>query len=191
MGFLSIRALLQASSRAKHSFLQEKWPEQQLCSLLFRDEFAIAGVTWSHHIILSPLSNSSLEEGVTIHSSILAWRISWTEEPGGLQSMASQTVRHNWSEGMPVRKEQVLKRFLQRWCEFSQKCSPMQSMGLQKVGHSWVTKQQILKKTIRIWLCSLRATALHKAVIDSVKNPILYSQQNKFHTLQRGKPSSS
>ena len=31
------------------------------------------------------------------HSSILAWRIPWTEEPGGLQSMGSQRVRHNWA----------------------------------------------------------------------------------------------
>ena len=30
------------------------------------------------------------------HSSILAWRIPWTEEPGGLQSTGSQRVRHNW-----------------------------------------------------------------------------------------------
>ena len=31
-----------------------------------------------------------LEKGMATHSSILAWRISWTEEPGGLQSMGSQ-----------------------------------------------------------------------------------------------------
>ena len=36
-----------------------------------------------------------LEEGMATHSSILAWRISWTEEPGGLQSIASQRVRHD------------------------------------------------------------------------------------------------
>ena len=36
-----------------------------------------------------------LVEGVATHSSILAWRIPWTEEPGGLQSMGSQRVRHN------------------------------------------------------------------------------------------------
>ena len=36
-----------------------------------------------------------LEKGMAAHSSILAWRISWTEEPGGLHSMASQRVRHN------------------------------------------------------------------------------------------------
>ena len=36
-----------------------------------------------------------LEEGVAAHSSILAWKIPWTEEPGGLQSMGSQRVQHN------------------------------------------------------------------------------------------------
>ena len=36
-----------------------------------------------------------LKEGVATHSSILAWRIPWTEEPGGLQSMGLQRVRRN------------------------------------------------------------------------------------------------
>ena len=36
-----------------------------------------------------------LEEGMAAHSSILAWRIPWTEESGGLQSMGSQRVRHD------------------------------------------------------------------------------------------------
>ena len=35
-----------------------------------------------------------LEKGTATHSSILAWRIPWTVEPGGLQSMGSQNVRH-------------------------------------------------------------------------------------------------
>ena len=37
-------------------------------------------------------------EGITTHSSILAWRIPWTEEPGGLQSIGSQRVRHDYSD---------------------------------------------------------------------------------------------
>ena len=37
-----------------------------------------------------------LEKGMATHSSILAWRIPWTEEPGRLQSMGSQRVRHDW-----------------------------------------------------------------------------------------------
>ena len=36
-----------------------------------------------------------LEKGMATHSSILAWRIPWTEESGRLQSMGSQRVRHN------------------------------------------------------------------------------------------------
>ena len=36
-----------------------------------------------------------LENGMATHSSILGWRIPWTEEPGGLQSMGSQRVGHN------------------------------------------------------------------------------------------------
>ena len=35
-----------------------------------------------------------LERGMATHSSILAWRIPWTEKPGGLQSMGSQRVGH-------------------------------------------------------------------------------------------------
>ena len=39
----------------------------------------------------------ALEKEMAIHSSIFAWEIPWTEEPGGLQSIGSQTVGHNWS----------------------------------------------------------------------------------------------
>ena len=37
----------------------------------------------------------ALEKGMATHSSILAWRIPWTEESGGLQSMGSQRVGHD------------------------------------------------------------------------------------------------
>src|SRR5574340_240593 len=39
-----------------------------------------------------------LEEGMATHSSILAWRIPWTEEPGGLQSMGSQRVGEDFGD---------------------------------------------------------------------------------------------
>ena len=45
---------------------------------------------------LIPGSGRSLEEEMATHSSVLAWRIPWAEEPGGLQSMGSQKVRHSW-----------------------------------------------------------------------------------------------
>ena len=39
----------------------------------------------------------SQEEGMAIHSSMLAWEISWTEDPGRLQSVGSQRVRHDFA----------------------------------------------------------------------------------------------
>ena len=39
----------------------------------------------------------SVEEGMATYPRILAWRIPWTEEPGGLQSMGSQRVRYDWA----------------------------------------------------------------------------------------------
>ena len=44
---------------------------------------------------LIPGLGRSLEEGMTIHSSILAWETPWTEKPGGLQSTGSQRIRNN------------------------------------------------------------------------------------------------
>ena len=41
-----------------------------------------------------------LEEGMAPHSSILAWRIPWTEKPGGLQSIETLRVWHDWSDSM-------------------------------------------------------------------------------------------
>ena len=46
--------------------------------------------TW----ILSLGQEDHLEKGMATHSSVLAWRTPWIEEPGGLQSIGLQTVRH-------------------------------------------------------------------------------------------------
>ena len=43
-----------------------------------------------------------LEKGMAIHSSILAWRIPWTEEPGWPQSMGSQRVGHDWATNTTI-----------------------------------------------------------------------------------------
>ena len=47
--------------------------------------------TW----IQSLSQEDPLEEGMATHSSILAWEIPWTEQPGGLQSLGLQRVGHN------------------------------------------------------------------------------------------------
>ena len=47
--------------------------------------------------IISKFSNVVLEKAMAPHSSTLAWKIPWTEEPGRLQSMGSLRVRHDWA----------------------------------------------------------------------------------------------
>ena len=42
-----------------------------------------------------PSQGDPLEEGKTTHSSVLAWRILWAKEPGGLQTIGSQTTGHD------------------------------------------------------------------------------------------------
>ena len=45
-----------------------------------------------------------LEDDITTHSNILSWRIPWTEEPGGLNSIASQRVGWDWSDSVCIRR---------------------------------------------------------------------------------------
>ena len=63
-------------------------PKLEVQFMLFNHQFSVTQVQ-------SLGQEDPLEEGMATHSSILAWRISRTEEPGRLQSMGSQRVRHN------------------------------------------------------------------------------------------------
>ena len=61
-----------------------------LVAQMVKDSLAMRE-TW----VQSPGWEDTLEEGMATHSGILAWRIPWTEKPGGLQSMGSQRVGHD------------------------------------------------------------------------------------------------
>ena len=61
-----------------------------LVAQMVKDSLAMRE-TW----VRSPGWEDTLEEGMATHSGILAWRIPWTEKPGGLQSMGSQRVGHD------------------------------------------------------------------------------------------------
>ena len=70
------------------------------CSLIELEGFAGGSAVKNPHAMQEMLVRSlsqeePLEEGEATHSSILAWRIPWAEEPGGLQFIGSQGVRRN------------------------------------------------------------------------------------------------
>ena len=88
----------------------------QFCSFCHRDVIFLVRFipTWSFQVVLvvkNPRASAGDTRaagsvpgwgrfpggGMATHSSILAWRIPWTEEPGGLQSIGSQGVGHDWS----------------------------------------------------------------------------------------------
>ena len=81
---------------------QDKESKRPLNTIMFYLGFPVAQMvknlptmqdTWVQPLV----QEDPLEKGMAIHSSILAWRISWTEEPGGLHLMGSQRVRHDWA----------------------------------------------------------------------------------------------
>ena len=74
-----------------------------------------------------------LEKGMTTHSSILVWRISGTEEPGRLQSMESQRIRHNWVTNTfstyrePIYEMYAFIKYINKYKHTTHQCSLMRS----------------------------------------------------------------
>ena len=107
-----------------------------------------------------------LEKELSTHSSIFAWKIPWTEEPGRLQSMALQRVEHDWvTNTSPVaqmvkklpsvreisvislgqkdhlQKEMATHSSIHAWrIPWTGEPGGLQSIESQTVGHDWATK---------------------------------------------------
>ena len=92
----------------------------------------------------------SLEEEIAIHSSIHAWKIPWTEEPGRLQSMGSHRVGHDWAHmhrfltyntshtQLIVEKAMATHSSTLAWrILWTEEPGGLLSMGLHRVRHNW------------------------------------------------------
>ena len=80
-----------------HSICQKSWKTQQWPQDSKRSVFIPIlkkgnAKECSNYRTIALISHANMEKEMATHSSILAWRIPWTEEPGGLQSMGSQRV---------------------------------------------------------------------------------------------------
>ena len=117
------------------------------------------------HKILPSCVWVSLELYIATHSSTLAWKIPWTEEPGGLQSMGSQRVGQDWLTSLSLstfmhwrRKWQPTPVFLPRESQ-GQEPGGLLSMGSHRVGHAWsdlaAAAAELYKNLLLLlwWLC--------------------------------------
>ena len=97
-------------------------------------------------LLLSYMSTLSLltEKAMAPYFSTLAWKIPWTEEPGGLQSMGSLRVGHDWATSLSLstflhwrRKWQPTPVFLPGESQGRGSLGGLPSMGSNRVGHDW------------------------------------------------------
>ena len=119
-----------------------------------------------------------LEEEMAAHSSISAWKIPWTEESGGLQSIGLQRVGHDWVTGFQsdwhllctifnlprstivgsyVKNEEGLATHssVLAWrIPWTEEPGGLWSIGLKRAGHDWRDLAGRQAGMVRIWLAS-------------------------------------
>ena len=90
-----------------------------------------------------------MEKAMAPHSSTLAWKMPWMEEPGRLQSMGSLRVRHDWATSLSLftfmhwrRKWQPTPLFLPG--------ESLLSMGSHRVGHDWSDLAAAAKEAVNL-----------------------------------------
>ena len=69
--------------------------KESSCNAGDTQETRVQSLGWEETRVRSLGREDPMEEGVAVNSSIVAWRIPWTEEPGGIQSVGSQRVRRD------------------------------------------------------------------------------------------------
>ena len=108
----------------------------------------------------SGLYNPYLEKAMAPHSSTLAWKIPWMEEPGRLQSMGSLRVGHDWATSLSLftvmhqRKKMATHSSVLAW-RIPETAEPggLPSMGLHRVGHDW-SDLATAAAILIYWVCS-------------------------------------
>ena len=122
------------------------------------------------------------------HSSTLAWKIPWTEEPGRLQSMGSLRVRHDWTTSLSLftfmhwRRKVATHSSVLAWrIPWMGEPGGLLSTGLHRVGHGWsalacmhaLEKEMATHSSVFVWKIpemgecgGLLSTGLHRVGHD-------------------------
>ena len=104
---------------------------------------------------LNLFGDSLTEKAMAPHSSTLAWKIPWTEEPGRLQSMGSRRVRHDWANSLSLHfhaleKDMATHSSVLAWrIPGTGEPSGLPSMGSHRVGQDWSDLEAAAAETLR------------------------------------------
>ena len=124
------------------------------------------------------------------HSSTLAWKIPWTEEPGRLQSLGSWRVRHDWVTSLSLftfmhwrRKWQPIPVFLPGESPGTGEPGGLPSMGSHRVEHDWSDladrESQMLNCNVQLFIKSitLRKLKLCFSFCHCLQNKLFFNSQ--------------
>ena len=119
------------------------------------------------------------------HSSTLAWKIPWMEEPGGLQSMGPQIVGHDWTTSLSffwsLGRENALKKGMVTYLSiftweipWTEPLSGLQSIGSQRVRRDWAHVHALCleiqtNKHMKSWHFSHHLQSEHPAAEDTTE----------------------
>ena len=115
-----------------------------------------------HYCLICISVMTKMEKAMAPHSSTLAWKIPWMEEPGRLKSMGSLRVGHNWATSLSLfifmhwrRKWQPTPVFLPGESQGRESLVRLTSMGSHRVGHDWSDLAAAMTKNVEhLFMCS-------------------------------------
>ena len=134
------RLLSMGSQRVRHDWVISLNNMLRLKHLPGMPETRVRSLGWE----------DSLEKEMATHSSILAWRIPWREEPGRLQSMGLQRVRHNWVTSLFQSLNRVACHSLLQGIFPTQGSNP-HPLHCRLILYCWATRETPLKHMLSFY----------------------------------------
>ena len=87
---------------APGSYFYTSWKDYTNYCASRSGSWIITNWKWQRERLIYRLLSPAMEKAMATHSSTLAWKIPWMEEPGGLQSMGSLRVGHDWATSLSL-----------------------------------------------------------------------------------------
>ena len=129
--------------------------------------FLFAFPPFQFRVYLPLLSNYCMEKAMAPHSSTLAWKIPWMEEPGRLQSMGSLGVGHDWATSLSFF---TFTRWRRKW-----QPTPVFGVTQSQTWLKWLSSSSFIAR-----LSSLFRTSIFAPIVHSASATTLFTRRHNF-----------